>query len=89
MRKKQDTNKINEDKDDKEESYSKNKIPKKVRNLLRTKKKASDSLRTVQSVNKCLALRKKIENSEEELKSLYLVRKHKMEEAAIAKIKKS
>ena len=89
MKKKQDTKKINEDKDDKEESYSKNKIPKKVRNLFRTKKKASDSLRTVQSVNKCLALRKKIENSEEELKSLYLVRKHKMEEAAIAKIKKN
>ena len=67
----------------------KTKFQKKVRNLFRTKKKASDGLRTIQSVNKCLALRAKIENSEEELKTLYLERKNKLEEAAIAKIKRN
>ena len=64
-----------------------NKIPKQVRNLFRTKKKASDCLMVVTSVKKCLALRKRIENAEEELKTLYRERKQKLEKAAISKIK--
>ena len=48
---------------------SSNKIPKQVRNLFRQKKKASDALKTVTSVKKCLAMRAKVEKVEEELEN--------------------
>ena len=89
MKKKQDSNTHKDTNVNEDEAQRKNKIPKKVRNLFRIKKKASDSLKTVQSVKKCLSLRAKIESSEEELKTLYLERKNKLEEAAIAKIKRN
>ena len=54
---------------------SSNKIPKQVGNLFRQKKKASDALKTVTSVKKCLAMRAKVEKAEEELKNLYKERK--------------
>ena len=40
-------------------------------------------------MSRCLQLRKKLENTEEELKNFYFERKSKLEEAAIAKIKRN
>ena len=68
---------------------SSNKIPKQVRNLFRQKKKASDALKTVTSVKKCLAMRAKVEKAEEDLENLYKERKVKLEAAAIGKIKRN
>ena len=68
---------------------SRNKIPKNVRTLFRKKKKASDGLTTVKSVKRCLELRKKLEKSENELKDLYKERKFKLENVALAKIKRN
>ena len=47
-----------------------NNIPKNVRTLFRRKIKASDGLKTVKSVKKCLELRKNLEKSEHELSNL-------------------
>ena len=84
MKKKSDCEQVNVD-----QTKSRNKIPRKVRTLFRNKRNASDKMKTVKSVKKCLELRKKIEKTEETLKALYDERKSKLENIALAKIKRN
>jgi hypothetical protein len=56
---------------------------------MRRKKEASDGLKTVKSVAKCLFLRQKLEQAEAELKKMFEERKFKEENVAIAKIKRN
>ena len=65
-----------------------NQIPRQVRAEMRRKKEASDGLKTVKSVQRCLKLRKKLKKSEVELRKMYSERKIKEEGAAIVKKKK-
>ena len=51
--------------------WSNNLIPRKVRKQLRRKFEASESLKTVTSVKRCLKLREKLEKAEDELKEIY------------------
>jgi len=82
-----------ENQDEKEcnqnENAGNNKIPRNVRTLFRKKKTASEKMKTVRSVTKCVALRKRIDNAEEELKQLYKKRKSKLEKEALTKIKRN
>ena len=86
LEKKTSYEKVNKDKSS---HSSNNRIPRRVRTLFRNKKNASNALKTVKSVKRCLNLRKKIEAAEEELKYLYSNRKSKLESAAIDKIKRN
>ena len=65
---------------------SRNQIPRQVRAQMQRKKEASDGLKTVKSVQRCLNLWRKLLMAEEELKRMYIERKIKEEGAAIAKI---
>ena len=68
---------------------SNNLIPRKVRKEMRRKFEASESLKTVTSVKRCLRLREKLEKAEDELKEMYNEKKLKNENIAIAKIKRN
>ena len=74
-------------KDDCLKSNTNNTFPRRVRTLFRNKKNVSNAMKTVKSVRRCLQLRRKLESTEEELKDFYLIRKSKLEDAAILKIK--
>ena len=60
-----------------------------VRNVFRQKKKAFEGRKTVTSVRKCLAMRAVIENEEDDLASLYIERKGKLEASVMNKIKRN
>ena len=66
-----------------------NKIPRKIRNLMRQKTKLSKSILKAKSVSRCLSLREKLEKTEVELKSSYEKRRSDLEKKAIEKIKKN
>ena len=68
---------------------SKNKIPREVRKHMKRKHEASKGLKIVKSVKKCLRLREKLENAEEELKKLAETKDKKIEDATYAKIKRN
>ena len=68
---------------------SANRIQRQMHTLMRRKKEASDGLKTVKSVAKCLFLRKKLHNAEAELKQMFDERKFNKEDIAIAKIKRN
>ena len=68
---------------------STNRIPRQIRTQMKRKQEASDGLKTVKSVRKCLKLREKLENAEEELKKMAKSREMKMEESTYAKIKRN
>ena len=66
-----------------------NQIPRQVRAHMRRKKDASDGIKTVKSVQRCLKLREKLKKAKEELRKMYYERKIEEEDAAIAKIKRN
>ena len=67
---------------------SKNKIPRKIRNLMRNKSKLSKTLLKIKSVSRYLKLKGKLELIENELKSLYTQRRLGQEKKAIERMKK-
>ena len=77
-------------KDPENESFrSKNHIPRQVRTQMRRKHEASKGLKTVTSVKRCLRLREKLENAENELKSMFMKKKIQDEAVAFAKMKRN
>ena len=68
---------------------SNNWIPKQVRKQMKRKFEASKGLKTVKSVKRCLKLREKLESAENELKKMFLEKKLRNENVAIAKIKRN
>ena len=67
---------------------SKNKIPRKVRNLMRNKSKVSKALLRTKSVSRCIKLREKLDEVELLLKSSYQKRRLEKEKQAIRKMKR-
>ena len=69
------------------EHSSKNKIPRKVRTLMRNKKKLSTVLLVTKSASKYLKYQTELESIEKDLKKLYDDRRKKQEKEALHKIK--
>ena len=67
---------------------SKNKIPRRIRILMRNKKKLSESIQRTKSMRRCLKLRDKLESTEKALKESYDERRMKQEKEALQKMKK-
>jgi hypothetical protein len=65
------------------------KIPRKIRNMMRQKSKLSKSILKAKSVSRCLSLREKLEKIESELKASYDNRRSELEKKALDKIKRN
>ena len=78
-----------ENKKETENVESKNKIPKKIRKLFNQKQSATKRIFKSTSARKCLALKTKIDDIEEKLKTHYKARRNKLEKEAISKIKRN
>ena len=84
---KDDPNRVDLDK--KKESFSSNnKIPRKIRILMRNKSKISKSIQRIKSVPRYLKLRSELESIEKQLKDSYDKRRMKQEKEALSKMKK-
>jgi len=72
-----------------EKVESNNKIPKNIRKLFNQKRSATKRIFKSTSAKKCLALKIKIDDIEEKLKTHYKARRNKLEKEAISKIKRN